>query len=259
MQPSAKLQNAINLYKEAILEGNIDAVDKYTGDKYIQHSTPVKDGTDGFKEFFRDFLERNPKRDIRIVRAIEEGQYLFVHAHQILNDGETQWVTMDFFDTDANEKIIEHWDVIAEYSDSTPGGHTSVDGETAVTDLDKTATNKALVEAMIKDVLMPNGNPHNIDQYISAETYIQHNKDVPDGLEPFKSLAVDINRPLWYHEIVLCVAQGNFVATLCRATWDGVPYAQTDLFRVENGRIVEHWDAAEPVLPEDQWVNSGKF
>ena len=55
------------------------------------------------------------------------------------------------------------------------------------------------------------------------------------------------------------VGQGNFVATLCEAFWEGKPFAQVDLFRIEDGRIVEHWDNAEPVPPEDQWVNSGKF
>ena len=28
---------------------------------------------------------------------------------------------------------------------------------------------------------------------------------------------------------------------------------------VENGLVVVHWDAAEPIGPEEEWVNSGKF
>jgi len=259
MERSQKLLNAVGLYKNAINGGNIDVIDQYVGDRYTQHSTPVKDGRDGFREFFEDFLQRNPKRDIQIIRAIEEGQYVFLHAFQNLNDGKDQWVTMDFFDTDQNHKLIEHWDIIAEYSDKTPSGHTSVDGPTEVEDLDKTGENKALVQNMIRDVLMPGGNPYNIDQYISSETYIQHNRDVADGLEPFKALAINPGKPLVYDEIFLCVAQGNFVATLCRARWEGAPYAQADLFRVKDGMIVEHWDAAEAILPKEQWVNSGKF
>ena len=35
--------------------------------------------------------------------------------------------------------------------------------------------------------------------------------------------------------------------------------AVMDLFRVADGLIVEHWDVMEEILPEDQWVNSGKF
>jgi len=47
------------------------------------------------------------------------------------------------------------------------------------------------------------------------------------------------------------------VATLCKANWEGKPYAQVDIFRIENGLVVEHWDNVEPV-PEES-VNSGKF
>ncbi len=254
------MDNAVGLYLDGIRDGNPrEAVARYTGDRYTQQSTGVRDGAEGFVEFFEDFIERNPVRDIRIVRTLEDGRHLFVHAYQSLNHGEAEWVTMDFFDTDENDKIIEHWDVIAQYSDSTPSGHTSVDGPTEVIDLDETEGNKALVRSLIEDVLKPGGDPHNIDRYIFSAKYIQHNREVADGLEHFKTLATDPNRPLNYDEIVLLVGQGNFVATLCRANWEGAPYAQADLFRIEDGLVVEHWDTAEPIGPESEWVNSGKF
>ena len=259
---SPKLENAKNLYLEGIRDGNArEAVTKYTGARYTQHSTGVRDGVEGFVAFFEPFIQRNPKRDIQIVRGWVDGQYVFIHAYQSLNDGEWQWVTTDFFDTDEDDKIIEHWDVIAEYVDSTPSGHTSVDGATAITDLDKTEENKELVRNLLKDALMRGGDPSNLSRYISEDQYIQHNKEVPDGLEHFQKLASDPNRPLNYEEIVLLVGQGNFVATLCRANWnDGTTnqdYAQVDIFRIENGKVVEHWDNVEPVPEND--VNGGKF
>ena len=246
---------------EGIRDGHArEAVTKYTGDRYTQHSTGVRDGVEGFVEFFEPFIARNPDRDIRIVRGWEDGQYVFVHAYQNINNGEAQWVTTDFFDTDANDKIIEHWDVIAPYSASTPSGHTSVDGPTEVTDLNKTEANKALVRNLIRDGLMKGGNPANLPNYIS-EHYVQHNKDVEDGLDHFQQLASAPNRPLNYEEIVLLVGQGNFVATLCKANYnDGKTnqdYAQVDIFRIENGKVVEHWDNVEPVPEND--VNGGKF
>ena len=104
---------------------------------------------------------------------------------------------------------------------------------------------------------MPGGNVGRIEEFISSESYIQHNREVEDGLEHFRKLAEDPNRPLNYDEIVLCVGCGNFVATLCKANWLGKSYAQVDIFRIEHGKIVEHWDNVEPV-PEVQ-ANSGKF
>jgi predicted SnoaL-like aldol condensation-catalyzing enzyme len=82
---------------------------------------------------------------------------------------------------------------------------------------------------------------------------------VPDGLEHFKPLALAKDKPLIYDEVVLLVGQGNFVAMLCKASWGGQLLAQVDIFRIENGLVVEHWDNSEPVPPEEEWVNSGKF
>lgn len=256
---SKKLENAVNLYLEGIRDGRPrEAVRKYTGARYTQHSTGVRNGVEGFVEFFEEFIERNPKREIQVVRALEDGQYVFLHVYQSLNDGEAEWVTTDFFDTDENDKIIEHWDVISQYAPETPSGHTSIDGPTEVTDLHRTEDNKELVRDFVRDVLVGD-NRENIDNYISSEKYIQHNAEVPDGPEHFKPLALAEDRPLFYEEIVLLVGQGNFVATLCKASREGQPFAQVDVFRLENGKIVEHWDNAEPVPPEEEEVNSGKF
>ena len=50
---SQKLENAKSLYLEGIRDGNArEAVTKYTGHQYKQHSTGVKDGVEGFVEFF---------------------------------------------------------------------------------------------------------------------------------------------------------------------------------------------------------------
>lgn len=249
----------MNLYLDGIRDGRVrEAVTKYTGARYTEHSTGVKDGVEGFVEFFEPFIERHPKRDIQIIRTIEDGQYVFLHVYSSLNEGEAEWVICDFFDTDENDKLIEHWDAISKYAPQTPSGHTSIDGPTEISDLEKTQENKQLVRNLIIDVLIGE-TPENIDNYISDEQYTQHNAEVPDGLEHFKPLVLAENKPLVYEEIVLLIGQGNFVATLCKAFWEGKPFAQVDIFRIEQGKVVEHWNNAEPIRPEDEWVNSGKF
>lgn len=51
----------------------------------VKHSTGVKDGKEGFANFFTDFFKRNPKREIKIVRAFEDGNFVFLHVHQNLS------------------------------------------------------------------------------------------------------------------------------------------------------------------------------
>ena len=256
---SRKLHNARSLYLEGIRDGNPrEAVSKYTGDRYTQHSTGVADGREGFIAFFEPFLRRNPDRHIEVVRGFEDGQYVFVHVYQNLNQGQAEWVTMDFFDTDENDRIIEHWDVIVPYRGLSPTRRTQIDGPAECLDLEATAANKKLVRDMIEHLLMTGGDPDSAGDYIHPE-YIQHDPDMLDGLAPFMALLKSPQRSLWYRDIVLLVGCGNFVATLCRVHWGNTEYAQADLYRLANGRIVEHWDAAEPVPDEQDLVNSGKF
>jgi len=110
---------------------------------------------------------------------------------------------------------------------------------------------------------MREGNPDNLSNYISSENYIQHNAQVSDGIENFMKLAKAPNRPLNYEKIHLMVGQGNFVATLSEATWADEngrdDFAQVDIFRIEEGKVVEHWDVVEKIGPPEIWNNSGKF
>jgi predicted SnoaL-like aldol condensation-catalyzing enzyme len=233
------------------------AASAYTGARLVQHSTGVRDGAAGFVEFYEGFIERNPVRYVRVVRSIQDGRHVFLHVFQSLNKGESEWVTTDFFDTDSDDRVIEHWGVVGPYPGHTQSGRTAIDGPTEIRDLDRTGENKATVRKMIKKVLMPGGKPSKVDRYFS-DTYVAHNDELVDGVKSFHDLVAERDA-LVYDEIVLVVGEGNFVATLCRVRKRGVAYAQTDIFRLEHGLIVEHWANSEVVLPEEQWVNSGPF
>jgi len=256
---SAK-ENAINLYMVGIRDGRPrEAVAAYTGDRYTQHSTGVADGRDGFVAFFEPFLEQNPVRDIRILRALQDGPHVFVHAHQSLNDGAALWTTMDFFDSDADGKIVEHWDVIAASAPldaATPGA--GVDGLSSVFDHDQTAANKALVRDYVETCLIRR-ELDEADAFVSADRYVDHSGRFRADWPGFAAAYAAPDCPLSHQELFMLVGEGNFVATLNRARWDGADICQADLFRVDAGRIVEHWAVAEPVPPRAEWANGGKF
>ena len=248
--------NATALYLEAIRDGNyVDAINSYSGTRYTQHSTPVKDGEEGFIEFFADFVERNPVRDIEIVRVFEDGRYVFLHVLQDLNDGEFQYVTADIFDTDDDARLIEHWDIITEVRNTTASGRGQLDGPTEIADLDKTEENKRLVTRFLHDVLKA-GDFDRMADFV-ADDYAQHSPDIPDGVAAVQAFATEAG--LRYIKVHNVIGSGNFVAVLAESEWSGTRKAVVDLFRIENDKIVEHWDVVEEITPEDTWVNSGKF
>ena len=259
---SNKIENAKGLYLEGIRDGKVrEAVTKYTGDRYTQHSTGVADGIEGFVAFFEPFIERSKERDIQVVRTIEDGQYVFVHVYQDINNGEAKWVTADFFDTDENDKIIEHWDVIQAYEENTVSGRTMVDGPTEIEDINKTDANKQLVQNFFDEVLI-GGKFDKVTSYISTEQYDQHNPTVGDGLEGFgKHVQEMVEKGITssYEKLHLLVGQGNFVAALSHTKVNDEDYCFIDIFRIKDGLIVEHWDVQEKILPKEQWGNSGKF
>ena len=56
------------------------------------------------------------------------------------------------------------------------------------------------------------------------------------------------------------LAEGNFVLSVCEGHVNQTPSSFFDLYRLENGMIVEHWDTTESIPPRSEWKNNnGKF
>jgi predicted SnoaL-like aldol condensation-catalyzing enzyme len=231
---SPGLANAQSLYLEGIRDGDVRrAVEAYTGDRYTQHSTGVRDGVEGFVEFFEPFVKNNPVRDIELVRSVVDGRFVFIQAAQELNDGAARWITTDLFDTDGNGKIIEHWDVIHEWGGTNPGGHNQVDGATEITDLHLTEENKEVVRRLMTEAFWETPTAPFSD-FISAETYINHNPDAPDGLETLEMMdrnSRETGEALFYREVHQIIGQGNFVVCFAHQVWNSIEYAAFGAYR----------------------------
>ena len=262
MTDTIRTSNVKGLYLEGIRDGNMaEALDKYIGDRYTQHSAGVRDGKDGFIDFFTPFLEHNPIRDIQVVRTIEDGRFVFCHVYQSLNNGKAQWVAADIFDTDDEGRIVEHWDAIAEYKWPTISGRSMVDGPTETEDLDLTEANKAVVRDFVDNVLL-GGRADLVTNYISTEQYDQHNPEVGDGLAGFGKHLQEVmksGQAAKYVKVHHLLGQGNFVVVYSHVKQGDDDWAFFDLFRLKGGKIVEHWDVQEEIGPKETWNNSGKF
>lgn len=251
------LDNVRKIYLEGIAGGNArEAVYKYTGHRYTQHSTGVSDGAEGFLKFFEPFVERNPKREIEIVRILEDGRWVFCNAYQSLNEGAAKWVTMDLFYTDPQGLILEHWDTIAPYVADTVSSADMVRGTIDIDLNADTEANKALVLEYTKQVLQERGYGK-LDKFVSDEI-IQHSPMIEAGCAGLSSW-LSSNAAGDYEMLFQLIGQGDFVVTYGKRHADEKDIAVFDIYRVIGGKIVEHWMNEEEISPRKDWGNSGKF
>ena len=228
---------------------------------YIQHNPFVPTGLEPFIGLLPVLKEHGTYAEN--VRMFEDGNYVFMHNiwHRAKPFGADEMVAFDIIRVDENGKVAEHWDAMTTLVTETASGRTQTDGPTAVEDLDKTEANKALAVALIEDVLMGK-NPSMITEYISAEQYAQHNPGIKDGLagivEAVEQLTAQ-NNMFKYTTIHKVLGEGNFVLTVSEGEWSGQAQVFYDLFRMEDGKIVEHWDVIQPIPTEGLAHTNGMF
>lgn len=248
--------NARRLMK-SVETGDQEPIGYVDAETYTQHNLSIADGLDGFAKT----LEQLPadSTSIDTVRLFRDGEYIFAH-----NDWNFFGPKIGFDILRAEDgKFVEHWDNLQETPDSpNPSGHTMLDGATEVTDLEKTEENKELVENFVTDILV-NGRIEKLEEYIDGDTYIQHNPEIADGLSGLREWFEGIEEAgitMEYDEIHMVLAEGNFVLTVSEGEFGGDHTAFYDLFRVEDEKVVEHWDVIEEIPPRDEWANdNGKF
>ena len=118
----------------------------------------------------------------------------------------------------------------------------------------KLAQNKKLLYDFWREVFEA-GHLDLADKYM-AETYIQHNPNVPTGRKAFVDFFSKFKKPEPIADtikapVVAIIAEGDMVMiSFARELVDPKDatkkYSTTwfDMFRIENGKIAEHWDAA---------------
>ena len=225
--------------------------------KYIQHNLAVGDGLEGFGAVMANAPEGGFKA--KVIRAFEDGDYVVLHTEY---DFFGPKVGFDVFRFEEGF-IVEHWDNLAPIAPPNPSGHTQLDGPVKIVDLEKTQENKAMVKDFVTDVLMK-GEGDKTTDYISAAEYTQHNSAVADGLEGLGAALqyfAENGLVMEYDTVHQVLGAGNFVLTISEGKFGkGDHTSFYDLFRVNNGKIVEHWDVIETIVPEEERKNNnGKF
>ena len=254
---------ALSSYKEQVVEilKSIETGDRkplvyISPNKYVQHNLALADGLAGLTALWQS----RPKGSVRVnpVRVFQDGNFVFAHTEYnfaVPRVGFDIWCFED-------GKIVEHWDNHQErVAKPSPSGHTMIDGPTTASDLDKTEANKALMRTYMDDLL--SGRKNKFAGYFDGNNYIQHSPLVADNLTGLfaglQSLAKQ-GLTVKYDRVHRVLGEGNFVLVVAEGSFGQHPSSYYDLYRIQNGKIAEHWDTIQPIPPRAEWKSSnGKF
>lgn len=248
-------EKVVSLLK-SIETGATDPISYINADKYIQHNLGVADGLEGFGALLQALPPNSAK--VNTVRAFQDGDFVFTHTEYNFFGPKIGFDIFRFEDG----KIVEHWDNLQETAEPNPSGHTMIDGDKELKDLDKTEANKTLVRTFVEDILI-NGKMEKLAGYYDNDNYIQHNPMIPDKVSGLGAVLGELAKQgifLKYDKIHKVLGQGNFVLVVSEGHFGKDHNAFYDLFRVEDGKIAEHWDVIEKMTPKENWKNNnGKF
>lgn len=227
---------------------------------YIQHNLAFGTGADAFVAAVEGLAQAPVKTTVSNIRSFEDGDKVFLQTvYNFAGAGEQ--VGFDVFRFDADGKIAEHWDNLADKVAPNPSGHTQIDGTLEKKDVDKEETRK-VVAGFVGDVLRGE-NPDKLTSYYDGDKYIQHNTSIADGLSGLGAALEAMAKQgisMVYNKTHMVLADGDYALACSEGTFGGVPTTYYDLFRVENGFIAEHWDVMETLADKSTWANeNGKF
>lgn len=223
---------------KGIETGDPESIKVVNEDQYIQHNPQTHEGGEGLAQLFARLSKTNPK--IEVVRIFEDGDYVFGHT---IYEFSSVRIGFEVFRYEGDH-VVEHWDNIQ------PRVGTMVDGSTQVRDLELTDVNRKMVKQFVDDVFI--GKHYDqLQNFIELDGFVDHS--------PLMEISEKI-KALDYQKNHRVLAQGNFVLAVNEGYFDGAHTSFYDLFRLDGGNMVEHWDTTERVPPKSEWKNdNGKF
>jgi predicted SnoaL-like aldol condensation-catalyzing enzyme len=223
--------------------------------KYIQHNPQTHEGSEGLAALFARLSKTNPR--VNVVRAFEDGDFFFGHTEY---DFATRRIGFEVFRFEDGQ-AVEHWDNIQPRHGPNASDRSMVDGPTEASDHDQTEPNRARIQDFVETVLIK-GDHTRITDFMFPD-FAEHNANLSDGTESLRAALTEQSNgkpTIAYNHLHRVFAEGNFDLSLSEGEHTCTHSASYDLFRLEDGKIVEHWDTTEKVASKDQWKNdNGKF
>ena len=122
----------------------------------------------------------------------------------------------------------------------------------------KTEANRAIMTEFAEIFYHQRDVRRAFELHVSADTYIQHNSTIVDGRQAaIDALADKFGHPNANFQIKKLLVDGDLAVVHVRAfPSGGKEAAVADFYRLENGKIVEHWDVLQVVPETAQNTNS---
>lgn len=249
-------EQVVSLLK-SIETGDASAASVIHPQRYRQHNLGAADGLEGFAALLQSLTPGTAR--VNTVRVFQDGDRVFAHTEY---DFFGPKIGFDIFRFE-DGRIVEHWDNLQTTpTHLSPSGRSMIDGPSTASGLEHTARNKQRVAAFVDDILV-NRRLEKLADYFEGDSYLQHNPHIGDGLsglgQALQAMAA-AGVSLTYERVHQVLGEGDFVLTVSEGHLGAQHSAFYDLFRVQDGKIAEHWDTIEAIPPREAWKNgNGKF
>lgn len=249
-------------HRTAAIQKSIETGDRaplawFDSRRYVQHNLALGDGFGALLEFL-DSLPPGSSR-VEAVRTFEDGEISFAHlTYYLAPMGEVVGFEVHRWE---DGHVVEHWDNLQPLPDTAnAGGRTMTNGPVEAVDLERTEANKELVRQYVGQVLVA-GDLTGLPRWVS-DALVEHSPHRGDGAAALGGAlaAQRESGSVRYRTLHRVLGEGSFVLAMCEGELDGAPAAFYDLYRVDEGLIVEHWDVVETIPERSAWANdNGKF
>lgn len=250
-QETQNMKVVTRFYVDVLGKDNTGLITELFAADFVQHDSGESGGPDGQVMLVQDLKARIPGLIATIKHIGSDGEYVLVHWHASatpLNESSGQ-AAADLYRV-SKGKIAEHWGKFQMAPPTTASGNSMFSDlydykgvMPAVTE-NQEAKNKDMVVAAYKGLF----NDHDLtllDKYWDPK-YLQHNPWVPNGTDGLRQLIGGMPTGGPKLEFAQTIADGDLVYTMALNSMPGASGPTTslltDIFRVVDSKIVEHWD-----------------
>lgn len=238
--------------RELFTEHDLTTLDRNFAPDYVEHSPLVANGLEGLRELVTGAPAM--RHDVARVLVDEARGLVAFHGSYPGLDPDELYVGFDIYRV-ADGKIVEHWDALVTETPPNASGHTQLDGTAEVDASADTEASRDLVVRLWTSFLQGQ-DYRGVTAFTRDDgTFTQHSGDIADGVQPMVEFLEQLKRDgsaLTYDRLFRTVAEGDFVLTHSEGSIAGERHFFCELWRVDDGRVVELWDSIGPVPPDDE-------